>query len=374
MSSLILAPLCLAFWVFTLLKLREVLREYAQERETTALNICAIAFFGSLDLTFMIPEVVAFVDTHIFPNLSVLVAYGSFLVGIYFLTVVSLTATDAPVGGRVIRLLRVLLGLVLSALLLIYLLFISKMPPLQFFAPQNLPDMIFKLIVWFFGITLSMTLAGTLLIHLPAKEFAVPRLRVLAIIFAAASAAANLLVSCIITFANYFWPSFSAPWLFTLTTLFVICGVLAFLVALLGGKIYAEFVMFSSRLDYWRAFQDVQYLVERMLRLFPPVTPPPARPSFWRFQRDPEFHLYHAMIIIMDGSAMLEGFLAELGGDLPQPEDWEIRESDNLVGEAQEVQRTLQPVPLPMDFYEVVEAYRRVSLALAQEAKYGMSG
>ncbi|MGC1378462.1 MAG: hypothetical protein WA821_19680 [Anaerolineales bacterium] len=368
MSSLILTLLALAFWVFTLLKLREALREYAQKKTTTALNICAIAFFGSLDLTFMIPEVAAFVDGHIFPNLSVLVASGSFLVGIYFLTVVSLTATSAPVGGRVIRLLRVLLGLVLSALLLIYLLFISKMPHLQFLAPRNLPDVIFKLIVWLFGITLSMILAGTILAHLPAKEFAVPRLRVLAIVLAAASAAANLLVSCIIALANYFWPAFSAPWLFTLATLFVICGSLAFLVALLGGKIYAEFVMFSSRLDYWRAFQDMQYLAGRMLRLFPSGAPPPALPSFWQFQRDPEYHLYHAMIIIMDGSAMAEGFLAELGGDLPEPEDWEIEQNNNLVGEAQEIWRALQPAPLPMDFYEVVEVYRRVSLALSRPA------
>ncbi|MGC1378460.1 MAG: hypothetical protein WA821_19670 [Anaerolineales bacterium] len=369
MSSLILVPLCLAFWAFTLLKLREVLREYAQKKTAPALNICAIAFFGSLDLTFMIPEVVAFMDVRIFPNLSVLVAYGSFLAGIYFLTVVSLAATGAPVGGRVIRLFRVLLGLVLSALLLIYLLFISKMPPLQFFAPQNLPDMIFKLIVWLFGITLSMILSGTILAHLPAKEFVVPRLRMLAIALAAASAAANLLVSCIIALANYFWPSFSAPWLFTLATLFVICGVLAFLVALLGGKIYAEFVMFSSRLDYWRAFQDMQYMAGRMLRLFPPVSPPPALPGFWQFQRDPEFHLYHVMIIIMDGSSMVDGFLAEFDGDFPQPEDWEIEEGDNVVGEALEVQRALQPVPLSDDFYEVVEAYGRISAALAQEAK-----
>jgi hypothetical protein len=366
MSSLLLAPLCLAFWAFTLLKLREALREYAQERETTALDICAIAFFGSLDFTFMIPEVAAFVDAHIFPNLSVLVAYGSFLAGIYFLTVVSLAATGAPANGRVVRLLRLLLGLVLSALLLIYLLFISKMPPLQFFTPQNLPDVIFKLIVWLFGITLSMVLAGTILKYLPAKESAVLRWRALAIVLAAVSAAANLLVSSIIALANYFWPSFPAPWLSTLATLFVVSGVLAFLAALLGDRIYAEFVMLSNRLDYWRAFHDLQSLAERMLRLFPPVGLLPTHPSFRQFWLDPEFHLYRAVLIIMDGSAMVNGFLAEFeGATPPPPEDWEIAESDNLVGEAQEVWRALQAVPLPDDFYEVVEAYRRVSLALS---------
>jgi hypothetical protein len=372
-NSLVLIPICLVFWAFTLLKLREVLREYAQNRETTALNICAIAFFGSLDFTFMIPEVAAFVDAHTFPNLSLLVSSGSFLAGIYFLTAVSLAATGAPANGRVVRLLRVLLGLALGALLVIYALFLSKMPHLQLIASQYLPDVIFKLIIWLFGITLSMILTGTFLAHLPAKERPALRWRALAIVLAAASAAANLLVSCIVALANYFWPSFSAPWLFTLATLFVICGSLSFLVALLSGKIYAEFVMLSSRLEYWRAFRDLQYLLERMLRLFPQVNLPPTHPGFLRFWLDPEYHLYRAITLIMDGSTMLAGFLAELGDASPQPEDWEIEENNDVVGEAREVQRALQPVSLPIDFYEVVEAYRRVSLTLARESK-GMPG
>jgi hypothetical protein len=127
--------------------------------------------------------------------------------------------------------------------------------------------------------------------------------------------------------------------------------------------------MLSSRLEYWRAFQDLQYLVGRMLRLFPPVSLSPTSPGFWRFLLDPEFHLYRAVIIIMDGSAMLEGFLAEFDGAPPEPEDWEIEESDYVVGEAREIQRALQPVPLPNDFYEVVEAYRRVSLDLSAQRR-----
>ena len=149
-----------------------------------------------------------------------------------------------------------------------------------------------------------------------------------------------------------------------LATLFVICAALAFLAALLGGRVYAEFVMLSSRLAYWRAFQDMKYLVGRMLHLFPPVSLLPTTPSFRQFWLDPEFHLYRSVLIIMDGSTMVDGFLAEFDGAPPPPEDWEIAESDNLVGEAQEVWRALQAVPLPDDFYEVVEAYRRGSLAL----------
>jgi hypothetical protein len=123
--------------------------------------------------------------------------------------------------------------------------------------------------------------------------------------------------------------------------------------------------MYSSRREYWRAFHGLQHLAERMLRLFPPVGLLPTHPGFWQFWLDPEFHLYRSVLIIMDGSAMLEGFLAEFGSDLPGPEDWEIAEGDNLVGEALEIQRALQAVPLPDDFYEVVEAYRRVSLELS---------
>lgn len=366
MNSLILTALALAAWAFTLFRLRAIDWDDVRKGRGNDLDIAAMLFFAALGLTAMITEVAVFLDAHTSPNLAMLVTQCSYLAAGYFLVAASLTALDPSSSRRAIRLLRLLLGLTVGALLLINLLFLSKLPPSpQFWGTQSLPELISKLTGWAFSLVLSVTLAWACLAHLPAKELPVWRLRALAFVVCAVGVAGQLLANSIMVLVGYFWPVLSLSWLSLLATLFTVCAILAFLAALLGSPLYARFVMLSRGLARWRAFQDVQYLAQRMMQLFPPVVLPPTAPTFWQFLRKPECHLYSAMIVIMDGRSMLNSLMKEIEVSPPPTHEMYIE----MMAEAREIHQVLQSVHPTGDLFEIVEAYRRASVELFTQHK-----
>ncbi len=358
MSSLILVPLSIVAWMFTLMRLRAILLENVRQVGEIALNIWLMLLFFSLTLTFMVAEFAAFFNAYTFPNLSLLISHSSVLITAYFGAVTSLGVIGVPISKQIIHWIRALLVVVLIALLSIYILFVSKMPASLFFAPQNLPEVVFKFITCSFGTILSLIMAITHLVYLPSKKFALMRFRGTVIILAGLCAGVYLSIRAMI-FGAYFWPMLMSPMLVTLSYVFLICSVLSIFLALLSNRIYARFVVLLRSLESWRAFQDLQCLVKRLLVLCPVIGMPPEYPSFWRFVFNPEYYLYRAVIIILDSKAMLVDFLAEVEkpgmGGL-----WE----DDEHAEARRISAALEAANPSNDFNEIVETYRRVSREL----------
>ena len=85
------------------------------------------------------------------------------------------------------------------------------------------------------------------------------------------------------------------------------------------------------------------------------------------FLLNPEYYLYSAIVIILDGKSMLADFL--LVGMIPgQPSFWE----DDMIQEAIKVNQFLQAVNPSEDFWEIVGAYSRASQSLLQNSNFAL--
>ncbi len=176
------------------------------------------------------------------------------------------------------------------------------------------------------------------------------------IILSTSSAGVYILVRTII-YSGYFWPLLLAPWLFDLSYALLFCSAILFFAALLSDKIYVRFVVMSRSIERWGAFQDLEYLVEKLLLLCPAVALPTNNPSFWKFLSNPEYYLYRAIIIILDGKTMLADFLSESAN----PDKTTLWDGE-LLQEAVRIDQALQSTTDPSDeFYEIVDTYRRIS-------------
>ncbi len=138
MNSLILIPLCLVTWIFTLLRLRTTFfaQDVQKAKKEMALNVWAMLLFFSITLTFMVDTFAAFFNIHTFSNFSILITHIAFLASQYFATVATLNAIEIPSSQRTIRWIRYALGILIITLLVIYILFISKMPAILSDSPQ----------------------------------------------------------------------------------------------------------------------------------------------------------------------------------------------------------------------------------------------
>lgn len=360
MNNFILIPLCVAAWILTLVRLRTIFLKKDEPGAKTemALNIWAMMAFFSITITFMIDEFAAFFNVHTFPNLSLLITHFAFLASQYFAITTTLVAINIPSTQRAIRWIKSTLCTAVVILLAIYSLLISKMTDGLSDSPQNLPIVIFKLVSYPFGIMLFIILIKTYLTYLPSKSFALMRLRAIIVISCSSSAAVYILVRVLI-YSGYFWPILLSPWLFTISYIFLFCATILLFAAFLSDKIYARFVVMSRSIEGWRAFQDLQYLVQKLLLLCPIVALPVNHPSIWKFLLKPEYYIYCAIIIILDGKIMLADFLAA-SAEPDEPTLWD----DELLLEAIRVDQALQSINPSNDFYEIVDAYRCVSREL----------
>jgi hypothetical protein len=364
MSSLIVIPLGIAAWIFTIVRFKAILSNNLRKAGAVELNIGAILLFLSITLTFMVEEFAEFFNARTFPNFSLLISHSSSLITAYFAAVTGLSGIEVPVSKRAILWIRILLFVVLSTLLFIYVLFVSKMPTSLFFTPRNPAEVTFKLITCSFGIVLSFIIAITHMVYLPSKNFSLMRFRGIVFIATAFSTALYLVVRSLI-FASYFWAFLISPILVTLSYVFLVCSLLLSFLAFLSSKIYARFVIVSRSFESWHAFQDLKYLVEQLLLLCPVVALPTNNPPVWKFLSNPEYYLYRAIVIILDGRTMLADFLSEsiITGEPPL---WE----DDMLREAVRVNQALQSITPSDEFLEIVDAYRRVSRDLFKNQNY----
>lgn len=341
--------LSLIAWVLTLFKLRGIRWKDVRDG-STSLNIWLMLFFFSITLTFL-GDVGEFVDAHVINNLSNLIAYPLILVTIFLATKESLNAVDRSSYQRTIRWLDISLTSIIVILLVIYTLFLWKVPEFTF-APRSLPEVVFRFIAFFSGGVMCIVVAKAYLMFYSLEKSSILRLRAVMVALCALSTFLFFLVR-IAQLAGYFWSLLDSVALNNLSFALLALSSLLYFSAFLNHETYARLVNILSIFKRWRTFQDLMYLKERLLRLCPEVVSPAPNPSFGRFVFNPEYYLYCILIAIMDSRTMLEDLVSEgvLRGVTPLDEG-------NLLEEVAQIRRALQPVNPSGDFWKVVDEYR----------------
>jgi hypothetical protein len=343
--------LCLIGWGFTLARIRTIHWKDVRRDGGVALNIWLMMFFFTVTLTFL-GDFGGLFDAHTINNLSKLIAYPSILITIYLAAQESLKTIDKPSHQRIIRQLGSLLVATNIALLVIYALFLWKVPEFTY-VPRSVPEALFRFIAFIFGGALCIVVARTYLAYFPLEEFATMRLRALMVILCAISTGFFFLVR-IAQVAGYFLPLLASAALNNLSIILLVLSSLLYFTAFLSDKIYVQFMVISRNIRSWSAFQDLEYLTDYLLRLCPIVTISQSSPSFWRYLLNPEYYLYRAVIIILDGKTMLADFLSETGSP-GEPDLWE----GDALQEAVRLNTVLQSINPSDDFWDIVGEYRR---------------
>ena len=356
MNSFIVVPLSVIAWAFTLHRLRAIIRQGGlQAAGEIDRNILGMSLSFSISFTFIFEEFILFFDAHTFPSLSLLITNSAFLVSQHFGMVGLFSGMGIPTAQRIIRWMRLVLGVELITMLVIYIAFVSKTQAHSFFAPQSASEAIFIMLVSYFGILMCTVLVITQLIYFPAPKFILMRLRTTFMILCIAISGVFLFLR-ILTFGSYLWPALQSSLLIPLSYAALITTTLFFFAIFLSDRLYARFVVMSKVVESWRTFCDLKSLVDGLVVLCPVIGLPVENPAFWQFLFNPEYYLYRAIIIILDSRVMLSDFLVEATQPDAFPQ-WE----DDLLQEAQRMNAMLQAANPSNDFSDIVETYRRVS-------------
>ena len=351
MNTLIMIPLSVATWAFTLFRLRTILRERGSIKPIT-LNIWCSILFLSIDFTFQEIDFATFVNQNTFPDLSLLIYNSAFLIAQYFGLSSMLISMGIKVGKKIIPLLKILLSIELSTLLFIYLLhLLSKTKP------EGLVDGVGA----FWGISMFIVLITIILRQFPTSQFLLMRLRTILILICL-SIAAGFLFTKVVLLTNY--SLINDPTFTLMSYLLLIGATLFYFLSFLNHKVYAQIILLAQSIESWRTFQDLQCLMRHVTQICEPIGLPAEYPGFLRFLSDPEYYQYRAVIVILDGKVMLAEFLSQVAAASPEMKALVMDERDELIEEAERIHAALQAVETPGDFSDIVETYRRVSRQL----------
>lgn len=363
MNSIIHILLFLVAWVVVFLRFRSMRWEDARKGSGIALKIWLMMVFVAIAITGVLDFAEVF-DNYIANNFSRLVTYSSFLIAINLGVTVAFDTVGKKAYKPLIRWLWYLLAVAIATEGIIYIFFLSRIPEFDYYAtPQSLPEITFKLILFCFETMQGLVASKILLAYLPSETSVIARIRVGMILMNIfATGIFWLVMSTIIL--GYFWPALVFPALIQFPRVILICTFIFLFSAFLHNKIYARLLLLTRSFEHWRAFQDLQSLVRRLLLLCPVIGMPAEYPNFWRFVFDPEYYLYRAVIIILDSKAMLVDFLAEVEkpgmGGLWEPDEQ---------AEAARISAALEAANPSNDFSDIVETYRRVSRELFENQK-----
>ncbi len=358
MTFAIMLSLCIVAWLLTLIRMRAIHWKDVRKDNGIALNVWLMMVFFSITMIFLIKRFCNYFDAHTLNNLDRLISYSSILIGIFFGAAASVEAVGKPSDRRAIDWLQKTLILIIVNLAVIYTLFISRLPNMNYFVPRSLPEALFMFVAFFYGATMCAFVDKVYLSYLPLENSPVMRTRTILIVVSTFLAFSYFLVK-IASVGGYFWPILASQALINLSMILLVFSALIHLSALLSNKLYVPFVLISRNLEGWDTFKDLKYLTYRMRQLCPEVVLPLTDPSFLTFMLNPEYHLYSALITIMDGKTMIDDLLLE-GAFQGEPALWE----GELLQEAVQVKRILQTINQSGDFWEIVSEYRLASRRL----------
>jgi hypothetical protein len=199
--------------------------------------------------------------------------------------------------------------------------------------------------------------------YLYREKVALMRVRVGMLVITALTAGIYFFVKILLV-GGFFWAPLTSGVLVTLSKFFLAFSGLMWGIVFVHSNIYLKVVARIKSLSNWQAFRDLEYLLEGLDRLCPPIALAEKRPSFREFLMKSEYHLYRAIIRILDGKTMLADFLDSDGED--RPDWWNSR----LVQEARQINMVLETVHTSGDFWELVRSFRIASKQLHRYQRF----
>lgn len=160
-----------------------------------------------------------FFDAYTLNNLDRLIAYSSLITGITFGAMAAIETVGSPSDRVIGRWLWGILFAVIIALVVIYSLFLSRLPNIDYFVPRSLPEVLFMVITFELGILLSIVVSKVYLAYLPSETAPLMRIRAILIIASAFTVSGYFIVKIMIAF-GYFWPVLASEGLMDLSWIF----------------------------------------------------------------------------------------------------------------------------------------------------------
>ncbi|MBI1792638.1 MAG: hypothetical protein HYR70_00415 [Chloroflexi bacterium] len=357
MNFILQVVICGVAWALTITRFRAIRWQDVWRDHGIALDVWLMMVFFSTTTIFMIKRFSNYFDVHTFNNLDRLIAYCSILTGITFGASASIKAVGTHVDRQTIRWLQYLPITTVAALLAMYVLFVSKIPNMDYLIPRSLPEVAFLFVPFLLGAALCAFVGKVYLGHLSLEKSPVMRARSICIVTGAGLASVYFLVK-LATVLGYFWPVLASPALISLSSFLLFSAILVHFSSLLSNKLYIALVLTSRKATSWSSFKDLQRLTRRLQRLCPEVAFTTPAPSLRQFLADPEFYLYQSIVAIMDSKTMLDDFLLE--GVSQELMLWE----GDLLQEATRMKQALQSIDATEDFWDMVRSYRHASKAL----------
>ena len=182
MNFILQVSICGVAWALTAVRFRAIRWRDIRQDHGIALDVWLMMVFFSITTIFMIKRFCDYFDLHTMNNLDRLIAYGSILTGITFGASASVKAVGSQLDRQIIHWLRYLLLTTVAALLAIYVLFLSKIPNMDYLIPRSLPEVVFLFVPFLLGAALCAFVSKIYLGHLPLEKSPVMRARSLCII------------------------------------------------------------------------------------------------------------------------------------------------------------------------------------------------
>jgi hypothetical protein len=358
MTFFIMVSLCIATWILTLDRLQAIHWKEIRKDNGIALYVWLMMLCFSITMIFLVKRFADYFDAHTANNLDRLIAYCSILTGIFFGASASTEAVGKPNDRKTIKWLKGLLVLIIVTLLALYIFFISKLPNINYFVPRSLPEVYFMLATFIMGAALCGFVDKLYIAYLPQENSPVMRVRTILIIVSTFIAGLYFLVK-IIVIGGYFWPVFGSPILFNFSMILLVVSAILHFSALLSNRLYIPLVLITRNIEGWNTFKDLKYMTDRIQQLCPEFILPTPEPLALDFILDPEYHLYNAVITILDGKTILDDLLFE-GAFKGEPALWE----GDMLREAVQVKQALQIIHHTDDFWQMVKEYRQASRKL----------
>lgn len=321
----------------------------------------------AIGMTFMIEDVYLAFDRVVgVTNLAWLVTYAAFALAIFSITSGCFLVLEAPRP----RLIPYSLLLTLAILVIVYPIGIATLPEKpDHTIPVTLTEFIFMETLYLYVAALCVIPIATFT-RLYRQEAVLPaRLRWIVALGTTISSAMVAGLKAILTFLVFWDPE--TPVLavaYPMINVVLISASILWPMAFLPNSFYLLLARPIEFLDKVRALRELQALQKKLNRLCPPVIG--HTPDLREALDNLDFHLYRAVISILDAKKVLGG-IARANDDLsvapapdtvlPELPDWDQQDTQL----AQSLHQTLQTVNDHVAFPDLVYAYRQVGRAVS---------
>jgi len=362
MNPAIEISLSVLAWLIALNRGRTALMNRAWRNDPIAFGVGSASLFFALTMTFLVTPLSDVINRLTMPNFSRLLAYGSVSVTLYLTTSSSLITFPTPQNLRHRSILKPYLQATLGLLLVSYIFFVSRTPEWQEQPiPGSAAEMVFKLVMFTHAIVLCTLIAVACYHYINHEKVVVTRYRIVTISFTAICGGAFFFTKSILAL-GYLWHPLGAERIHSLSKLLMVGTAMLWGGSFIHSKMYARALAYFRGIRYWPAIQDLVYLVDQLEHLCPPVGMEMSRPNFWQFVRNSDYHLYRAMVHILDGKTLISDFL----DDTIPLNKLRARWDQNGYLEATRLNAVLREIEADEDYLEMISAYRSAGKKLMQ--------